>query len=122
MTENDRMTHQRASGIKDGYWSPATKAELVQRLAEYEDTGLEPQEIEALAGTSSRPDEASNAGSASRTSCRPWGSRSLSTVNTPGVKPRWSKAVGISAAGGVCMVPAPSGSPTGCPCPSRPRR
>lgn len=60
MTENDRMTHQRASGIKDGYWSPATKAELVQRLAEYEDTGLEPQEIEALAGTSSRPDEASN--------------------------------------------------------------
>ena len=62
MTENDRMTHQRASGIKDGYWSPATKAELVQRLAEYEDTGLEPQEIEALAGTSSRPDEASNSG------------------------------------------------------------
>ena len=45
MTENDRMTHQRASGIKAGYWSPATKAELVQRLAEYEDTGLQPWEI-----------------------------------------------------------------------------
>ena len=33
MTENDRMTHQRASGIKDGYWSAATKERLVQRLA-----------------------------------------------------------------------------------------
>lgn len=48
MTENDRMTHQRASGIKDGYWSPATKAELVQCLAEYEDTGLQPWEIKQL--------------------------------------------------------------------------
>lgn len=60
MTENERMTHQRANGIKAGYWSAATKAELIQRLAAYEDTGLEPQEIEALAGTSSRPDEAAN--------------------------------------------------------------
>ena len=54
------MTHKRASGIKTGYWNPETKESLVQRLAAYEDTGLEPQEIEALAGTSSRPDEASN--------------------------------------------------------------
>ena len=54
----ERMTHKRASGIKTGYWSPETKESLVQRLAAYEDTGLEPQEIEALAGTSSRPDEA----------------------------------------------------------------
>ena len=45
MTENDRMTHKRANGIKDGYWSAATKDRLVQRLAEYEDTGLEPLEI-----------------------------------------------------------------------------
>ena len=52
MTENDRMTHQRASGIKDGYWSPATKAELVQRLAEYEDTGLQPWEIKQLLAAS----------------------------------------------------------------------
>lgn len=52
MTENDRMTHQRASGIKDGYWSPATKAELVQRLAEYEDTGLLPWEIKQLLAAS----------------------------------------------------------------------
>lgn len=48
MTENERMTHQRLNGIKDGYWSAATKAELVQRLAAYEDTGLEPGEIRQL--------------------------------------------------------------------------
>lgn len=48
MTENERMTHQRVNGIKDGYWSAATKAELVQRLAAYEDTGLEPGEIRQL--------------------------------------------------------------------------
>ena len=41
----ERMTHKRVNGIKTGYWSPATKEELVQRLAEYESTGLEPQEI-----------------------------------------------------------------------------
>ena len=49
MTENERMTHQRANGIKTGYWSPETKENLVQRLAAYEDTGLEPQEVQALA-------------------------------------------------------------------------
>ena len=48
MTENERMTRQRVNGIKDGYWSAATKAELVQRLAAYEDTGLEPGEIRQL--------------------------------------------------------------------------
>lgn len=48
MTENERLTHSRASGIKTGYWSPSTKAELVQRLAAYEDTGLEPWEIRQL--------------------------------------------------------------------------
>uniref|UniRef100_UPI003FF14592 hypothetical protein n=1 Tax=Prevotella sp. TaxID=59823 RepID=UPI003FF14592 len=41
----ERMTHKRVNGIKTGYWSPATKEELGQRLAEYENTGLEPQEI-----------------------------------------------------------------------------
>ena len=41
----DRMTHERVNGIKTGYWSPAKKEELVQRLAAYEDTGLEPAEI-----------------------------------------------------------------------------
>ena len=58
MTENDRMTHQRASGIKTGYWSPNKKEELVQRLAAYEDTGLEPQEVQALAAASRRSDDA----------------------------------------------------------------
>lgn len=48
MTENERMTHKRASVIKTGYWSPNKKEELVQRLAAYEDTGLEPREIQAL--------------------------------------------------------------------------
>lgn len=48
MTEYERMTHQRVNGIKGGYWSTATKAELVQRLAAYEDTGLEPWEIRQL--------------------------------------------------------------------------
>ena len=54
----ERMTHERASGIKTGYWSPNKKEELVQRLAAYEDTGLEPQEIQALAGASGRPNGA----------------------------------------------------------------
>lgn len=57
MTENERLTHSRASGIKTGYWSPSTKAELVERLAAYEDTGLEPQEVQALADDSRRSDE-----------------------------------------------------------------
>lgn len=54
----ERMTHERASGIKTGYWSPNKKGDLVQRLAAYEDTGLEPQEIRALAGASGRPNGA----------------------------------------------------------------
>lgn len=41
----ERMTHERANGIKTGYWSLATKETLVQRLAAYENTGLEPWEI-----------------------------------------------------------------------------
>lgn len=41
----DRLTHLRVNGIKRGYWSPATKEELVQRLAYYEDTGLTPSEV-----------------------------------------------------------------------------
>ena len=41
----ERMTHKRVNGIKTGYWSPETKETLVQRLAAYENTGLEPWEI-----------------------------------------------------------------------------
>ena len=48
----ERLTHPRSSGIKTGYWSPNKKEELINRLAEYEDTGLTPQEIYSLkAGT-----------------------------------------------------------------------
>ena len=43
----ERLTAQRCSGIKSGYWSTAKKDELVQRLGQYEDTGLTPEEIKA---------------------------------------------------------------------------
>ena len=43
----DRLTHERANGIKTGYWSPAKKEDVVQRLGAYEDTGLTPMEIKA---------------------------------------------------------------------------
>ena len=45
-----RLTSERCSGIKTGYWSPAKKDELVQRLGKYEDTGLEPEEIRQQSG------------------------------------------------------------------------
>ncbi len=32
----ERLTHKRANGIKPGYWSPAKKQDLVDRLAMYE--------------------------------------------------------------------------------------
>lgn len=48
----ERLTHARSNGIKTGCWSPNKKEELVSRMAEYEDTGLTPQEIYSLkAGT-----------------------------------------------------------------------
>lgn len=40
-----RLTQKRINGIKTGYWSASKKDELVARLAEYEDTGLEPAEV-----------------------------------------------------------------------------
>jgi hypothetical protein len=43
-----RLTHARSNGIKEGYWSPNKKEELVKRLAEYENTGLSPEEVEEL--------------------------------------------------------------------------
>lgn len=45
----ERLTAQRCSGIKEGYWSTAKKDELVQRLGQYEDTGLTPEEIREMA-------------------------------------------------------------------------
>ena len=44
----ERLTHERANGIKTGYWSPEKKETLVNALAEYEGTGLTPDEINAL--------------------------------------------------------------------------
>lgn len=38
----NRLTHERTNGIKSGYWSQAKKDELIARLAQYENTGLEP--------------------------------------------------------------------------------
>lgn len=44
----ERLTAVRCSGIKTGYWSPAKKDELVQRLGAYEDTGLTPEEVKRM--------------------------------------------------------------------------
>ena len=44
----ERLTAPRCSGIKSGYWSTAKKDELVQRLGQYEDTGLTPEESREL--------------------------------------------------------------------------
>lgn len=44
----ERLTLKRCNGIKEGYWSPSKKQELVDRLAAYEDTKLEPLEVERL--------------------------------------------------------------------------
>lgn len=41
----ERLTHERCNGIKQGYWTSATKERLVQRLAMFENIGLEPKEI-----------------------------------------------------------------------------
>lgn len=44
----ERLTHKRSNGIKSGYWSPAKKEELVQRLATYEDTGATPEQLKII--------------------------------------------------------------------------
>lgn len=53
----NRLTNPRCSGIKEGYWSPAKKEELVQRLAAYENTGCTPEDIRELKGFKSRHDD-----------------------------------------------------------------
>ena len=45
----NRLTRERANGIKTGCWSPEKKQDLVDRLAEYEMLGLEPKQIQELA-------------------------------------------------------------------------
>ena len=41
----ERLTSKRCSGIKEGYWSPHPKEEVVQRLGAYEDTGVTPEDM-----------------------------------------------------------------------------
>lgn len=50
MQTNERLTHRRANGIKEGYWTNHKKDEVVQRLGEYEDTELSPEEIRHVKG------------------------------------------------------------------------
>lgn len=44
----ERLTHERVNGIKSGYWSKNKKQELVDRLSEYENTDLTPQQIKDM--------------------------------------------------------------------------
>lgn len=41
----ERLTHERCNGIKSGYWSPAKKQELVDKLAEFENLKKLPEAI-----------------------------------------------------------------------------
>lgn len=41
----NRLAQKRVNGIKIGYCSTSKKDDLVAKLAEYEDTGLEPREV-----------------------------------------------------------------------------
>ena len=41
----NRLTSERVNGIKTGYWTSANKEDVVQRLGEYEDLGMDPAEI-----------------------------------------------------------------------------
>ena len=45
MEQSKRLTHKRVNGIKPGFWTDKKKDELTQRLGEYEDTELSPEEI-----------------------------------------------------------------------------
>ena len=51
-----RLTAQRMNGIKSGYWSLAKKDELIQRLGEYEDMGLEPDQLRMLIKACTTPE------------------------------------------------------------------
>lgn len=43
-----RLTHKRVGGMKYGYWTECKKDDITQRLGEYKDTELSPEEIMAL--------------------------------------------------------------------------
>lgn len=67
----ERLTHERNNGIKTGYWSPNKKDELVDTLADYENTGLTPPEIMELKerDTAQSPEEVSDAFGNTRLIC-----------------------------------------------------
>lgn len=44
----ERLTYKRVNGIQDGYWSPMKKQDLVDALAAYENTDLDPEQIREL--------------------------------------------------------------------------
>lgn len=50
-----RWTVKRENGIKTGYWSNLKKEDLIQHLAEYENTGLYPAEIKELQRNQAKP-------------------------------------------------------------------
>ena len=56
MEYEERLTHVRKNGIKQGYWTDKKKDELLQRLGQYEDTELSPEEINAMKVTGN-PDD-----------------------------------------------------------------
>lgn len=43
-----RLTFKRVNGIKTGYWSPAKKEELIERLSQYEDLGYDPEDLKLI--------------------------------------------------------------------------
>lgn len=51
MQNSERLTKERNNGIKAGYWTTCKKDEVVQRLGQYEDTGLSPEEIQSMTKT-----------------------------------------------------------------------
>lgn len=46
----DRLTKIHSNGLTHSYYSDASKGELIDRLAAYEDTGLMPSEVEFILG------------------------------------------------------------------------
>lgn len=50
----ERLTHKRVNGIQDGYWSTNKKQELVDRLAAYENTDLDPEQVEHVKETAKK--------------------------------------------------------------------
>ena len=50
----ERLTHERSNGIRDGYWSPNKKQELVDRLAAYENTDLDPEQVKHVKETAKK--------------------------------------------------------------------